>query len=295
MDYIGQRFGNRIIVGNNCTAENWTSLGLRIPARPDKYKLTKCLNCGSVLPCSLKNLVAQPPKRCVLCSNIGNHSNVETLTNTWAIYDDCAVCNVVFHKQIVSFYVDSKDYDMVSEYTWRISQKRQKYYAVTGSAKKHTQLYLHALIFGNIPDGFEIDHIDGNSLNNQRNNLRAVSRQENIDNQRATRIDNQIGIRGVVCDKRSGKYQVDFYYHGRRYYTKPWETIEEAVWCRYCFEDHFGIPALKNNPLAKQYFTLDAITRDAVLQYVQEKILRNERYKSLHARQQLSEDPQAGV
>ena len=137
--------------------------------------------------------------------------------------------------------------------------------------------YLHDMVLEDRNDGLEIDHIDGNSLNNRRNNLRAVSHQDNIDNQRATRIDNQIGIRGVVYCRSRKKYKVDFYYHGRRFYTKGWNTIEEAVWCRYCFEDYFGLPAIKNNFLATQYFTLDTDTKDAIQQYVLEKILGNER------------------
>ena len=277
MNYIGQIFGNREVIKNDCSDTDWTKLGIRIPSRKNKYVLTKCLNCGSILPCEISNLHRQPPKRCVFCSNIGNHSRVKTNTNTWALYDDVAVCNVVYRNQVVSFFIDVSDYERVSKCVWRISKKKQKYYVITGSSKKGTMHYLHDMVLEDRNDGLEIDYIDGNSLNNRRNNLRPVSRQDNVDNQRATRIDNQIGIRGVVyCGSRK-KYKVDFYYHGRRFYTKEWNTIEEAVWCRYCFEDYFGLPAIKNNPLATQYFTLDANTKDVIQQYVLKQILGNER------------------
>lgn len=277
MNYTGQVFGNREVIKNECSEDDWTKLGLRVPSRPDKYLLTRCLNCGSVLPCEISNLHRQPPKRCVFCSNIGNHSSVQTKTNTWAVYDDYAVCNVSYHSGIVSFYVDRPDYDAVSKRTWRIAQKRQKYYVVSGSSKKNTACYLHEMVLGGHKDGYEIDHIDGNSLNNRRANLRYVSKQENVDNQRATRIDNQIGIRGVVYVKTSGMYKVDFYNHGTRYYTKDWNTVEEAVWCRYCFEDYFGLNAIKSNPLAEQYYTLSDCAREDIKRYVLEKILGNER------------------
>lgn len=277
MNYIGQIFGNRKVIANQCVDENWTELELRIPTRPDKYVLTKCLNCGTIIPCEIGNLHRQPPKRCVVCSNIGNHSNIKTNTNTWAKYDDIAVCNVQYAKQIISFYIDIEDYELISKYVWRISKKRQKYYVITGSYKKGTMQYLHSMILNNNTDLYEIDHIDGNSLNNRKSNLRVVSRQSNIDNQRATRIDNQIGIRGVVYNKASKKYKVDFYYHGKRFYTKDWDSIQEAVWCRYCFEDYFNLPAIKNNPLAEQYYTLSNEKRNEIQQYVFEQILRNER------------------
>lgn len=277
MNYIGQRFGNREVIKNYCCDSDWTELGLKIPSRPDKYVLTKCLNCGAVLPSELRNLRVQPPKRCVICSNIGNHSNITTKTNAWALYDGYAVCNIISNHQVISFYVDAEDYDVVSQFVWRVVKKRQKYYAITGSFKKNTAIYLHDLVIGDDKNGLEVDHIDGNSLNNRKNNLRLVTRQENIDNQIATRIDNQIGIRGVVYNKAGKTYKVDFYHHDKRYYTKEWETIEEAVWCRYCFEDYFGLNAIKSNPLAEQYYTLNNIQKEEIKQYVLNKILGNER------------------
>lgn len=277
MNLVGQVFGNREVIREECTREDWLNIGLKVPSRTDKYKLTKCRNCGRVLPTLLRNMIEYPPKRCVFCSNIGNHSHVETDTNSWAIYEDYAVCNVIFKGKVVSFYIDSNEYEKVSRLTWRISQKRQKYYVITGSAKKGTMIYLHSYIYGPHDDDMEIDHIDGNSLNNRRANLHVVTRQENIDNQIATRIDNTIGIRGISFDKRNRKYTVDFNYHGVRYYTKQWNTIEEAVWCRYCYEEHFGIHALQNNPLANQYYILPNEKKDEIKQYVTSKILRNER------------------
>lgn len=277
MNYIGQIFGNREIIRNECFETDWTSLGIHIPSRKDKYVLTKCLNCGAAIPCDISNLHRNPPKRCVLCSNIGNHSCIQTKRNTWVVYDDVAVCNVMYKNQIVSFYVDVLDYEQVCKFVWRISKKKQKYYVITGSAKKGTMRYLHDMILQDKDEGLEIDHLDGNSLNNRRNNLRVISRQGNIDNQRATRIDNQIGIRGVVYSNSHKKYKVDFHYHGRRFYTKEWDTLEEAVWCRYCFEDYFGLPAIKNNPLATQYLTLDSDTKDEIQQYTLGQILGNKR------------------
>lgn len=277
MDYVGQVFGLREVVCNYCLEEDWTKIGLNIPSRTDRYYLTKCLNCGKILPTSKRNLINSPPKRCVFCSNIGNHSNIKTNTNQWTLYDDYAVCNVMYNNKIISFYIDAEDYDKTKEKVWRISQKKQKYYVISGSYKKNTMIYLHEFILGNRIPGTEIDHLDGNSLNNRKSNLRQVSRQDNIDNQRATRIDNQIGIRGIAYNKRNKRYKVDFNYHGVRYYTTDWKTLEEAVWCRKCFEDYFNLPAIKNNPLAEQYYTLSPKRENEIQEYVHNIILRNER------------------
>ena len=277
MNYTGQIFGNRKVIRDYCNNEDWTKLNLKIPKRTKDYKLTKCLNCGAILPSLLKNLICQPPKRCVFCSNIGNHSAVETKVNSWTLYDNYAVCNIFNSKNVISFYIDIDDYELAKKYIWRISKKKRKYYIVTGSFKKNTAKYLHELVYGEHQQGYEIDHIDGNSLNNRKENLRLVSHQENVDNIRATRIDNQIGIRGIAYDKRGKCYVVDFNYHGKRYYTKRWKTLPEAVWCRYCFEDYFNIPAIKRNPLAEEYFILPESKRNEIQEYVLNIILGNKR------------------
>lgn len=277
MNYINQIFGRRLVIKNECEKSDWEKLGLRVPTRPDRYLLTKCLNCGNILPCEISNLKRQPPKRCVFCSNIGNHSNVDTNTNAWVVYDSYAVCNVNYGNEVVSFYIDKQKYDDAKKYVWRISKKKQKYYVISGSFKKGTAIYLHDFVYGKHADGLEIDHIDGNSLNNRISNLRVVTHQGNVDNIRATRIDNQIGIRGVVYNKAGRSYHVDFHFHGKRFYTKEWNTISEAVWCRKCFEDYFGLELVVNNPIAKEYDVLDDVTKHSIQQYVQNIILGNER------------------
>lgn len=273
---VGQQFGNRLVLKDSCVSEYWDILGFNLPKNTGKYVLAECVNCGHILPTLKRNLYSAP-KRCVFCSNIGNHSNITTATNAWTVYDTYAICNILYKNEIVSTYIDVEDYEVASKYSWRISKKKLKYYVVSGSFKKGTMIYLHQLVFGNDSTKMEIDHIDGNSLNNMKSNLRLVTHQENVDNIRATRIDNQIGIRGIVYNKNRKLYQVDFTYHGKRYYVKSWKTIEEAVWCRYCLEQHFGISAIVNNPLSEKYFNLSIDKKDCIQKYIHEIILRNER------------------
>lgn len=271
MDYSGQRFGSRLVVKNDCCEEDWIRIGATPPRDIAQYVLTKCENCGTLIPATIKAIRRQPPKRCAVCSNIGNRHKAETIRNAWAVNGDTAVCNVVFHDSVVSIYIDADDYPLAAGFTWRISQKRQKYYAITGSQKKGTMKYLHQLIFGEVSDGHEIDHIDGNSLNNRKENLREVTHAENVKNITATRIDNAIGIRGVSYDKKSRKYVVDFSADGNRLYVKPWNTVEEAVWCRRVLEDIFGMSMAASNPLVPQYDSLSNDKKSEIKQYALEK------------------------
>lgn len=117
---------------------------------------------------------------------------------------------------------------------------------------------MHRLILrDDIPEGYEVDHIDGNSLNNRKSNLRIVTRLQNIQNSKV-RIDNQIGIRGISYSKYERKYVVDFSFNNVRYYFKHWDTIEEAVYCRKFAEEYFDLHILKNNPLKDKYLDLDS-------------------------------------
>ena len=272
-DLTGQRFGNRLVIKNSCEESDWTNINKPIPKMANRFLLCKCLNCGAIVPTDRRNLIySAPMKRCVFCSNIGNHYNLDTDTNSWVVKDDIAICNVVYHKKVISFVIDAEYYKQASSFTWRISKKRNKYYVISGSIKKKTMLYLHQMIIGEATDGMEIDHIDGNSLNNRKSNLRFVTHQENIDNLKATRIDNSIGIRGISFDKRSRKYTVDFNYHGKRVYFKQWNTVEEAVYCRRCAEKAVGLNLVINNPIAKNYELKDAQLKLAIEEYVSLKI-----------------------
>ena len=272
-DITNQIFGNRKVIRNYCKDEDWLKIGKPVPQSKNKFRLTQCLNCGAILPADISNLRRQPPKKCTFCSNIGNHYKLQTNTNNWVINNDDAICNIFFKDQIVSFIIDKEDYDLVSKYTWRITQKRQKFYVLSGSSKKGTNIYLHNL-FLPLKEGYEVDHIDGNSLNNKKSNLRYTTRQENIDNTIATRIDNQIGIRGVCYDKKSHMYQVDFSYHNKRYYMKPWKTVEEAIYCRYCCEQYFNLEMITKNPSFELY-DLSTIDKKYINNYVKEKISGN--------------------
>jgi len=53
---------------------------------------------------------------------------------------------------------------------------------------------------------FDVDHIDGDGLNNRINNIRDVSRSFNERNQRM-RIDNTSGVTGVYWDKHAQKWR----------------------------------------------------------------------------------------
>lgn len=200
------------------------------------------------------------------------------MKNIYQEQSDCYIIQVQYKNEYVPVYIDKEDYEKVCQYNWRTSHKKNKIYIVTGQARNHTLMYLHNYLMNYTPiPQQEVDHIDGNSCNNRKSNLRIVSRQSNIDNTKV-RIDNQIGIRGISYSQRDKTYKCDFCYHTQRYYFKPWKTCGEAVYCRKCAEDYFKLETLAKNPLAEQYLNMLTEEQKQNIQvYVYDKISRKGR------------------
>lgn len=81
-------------------------------------------------------------------------------------------------------------------------------------AEGHPAVYhLHRLIMG-LPDRDprEVDHRNGNGLDNRRDNMRIVSHAENQQNRRSFGATSQ--YRGVCFDKRSGKWRANVMVRG---------------------------------------------------------------------------------
>lgn len=80
---------------------------------------------------------------------------------------------------------------------------------------------------GDWPEG-EIDHIDGNKVNNRFANLRLADHTLNVQNVRAPRAHNNGGHLGASLDKRSGKWRGVITVGGRSRYLGTFATPQEA-------------------------------------------------------------------
>jgi len=201
--------------------------------------------------------------------------------NQWTELDDCYILDIRFKDKIITTIIDKEDYERASKRSWRAVRKKNKYYVESGEFYANNFIYLHKFILNqNYPKGYEIDHKNGNSLDNRKENLRIVTRQENIINTNV-RCDSEIGIRGVSkfiphwCKNELHpvyRYKCDFYYKKLRFMFRDWETLEEAVYCRKCAEDFFNIEVLNRNERAKQFDTLDNETKNFIKMYTESKI-----------------------
>lgn len=92
--------------------------------------------------------------------------------------------------------VDDCDYDMVIKFKWR----KTRGYALTRKPGEKTTTSMHRMIL-KTPKGLETDHINGNKLDNRRENLRICTTSENQRN-RPIRRDSGSMFKGLSFDKR---------------------------------------------------------------------------------------------
>jgi len=97
--------------------------------------------------------------------------------------------------------VDDEDYEYLSQYNWHVSKDKCVASWLGGHNKR---VLLHRFIM-KPPDDMEIDHIDGNRLNNQKSNLRLATSSQNKCN-RGPRKDNKSGFKGVSWHKQREKW-----------------------------------------------------------------------------------------
>jgi hypothetical protein len=98
--------------------------------------------------------------------------------------------------------VDDEDYEYLNQFKWCAVKGGKTFYAqrsviLINKLKRSTRM--HNIIM-NTPENFEIDHIDHNGLNNQRNNMRICTHSENQMN-RTIQKNNKTGFVGVSIRK----------------------------------------------------------------------------------------------
>ena len=103
--------------------------------------------------------------------------------------------------------IDDEDFELISQHKWYVIKKNNTHYAVTNINKNNKRciLRMHRLIM-NAQAEQEIDHKDGNGLNNQRNNLRICIRPQNSMN-RKKRKNCSSSFKGVHWHKQNKKWQ----------------------------------------------------------------------------------------
>lgn len=138
--------------------------------------------------------------------------------------------------------VDSEDLPKISQYkTWFIATRGNvaaNHYERLGVGHyKRTNISLHRLIM-DFPIGMDIDHINGNQLDNRRANLRICEHRLNSRNNRLAK-NNSSGFSGVRWDKERKKWTARIKIDYKDKHLGRYDTIEEAISARLFGENYY--------------------------------------------------------
>lgn len=177
-----------------------------------------------------------PPPWAVLAHKDGNRLN-------------CKWANIEIVRKSPSWdWSDMIDYDPESgKFSWRYRfgpagkplqgepgwLTKQGYIRIASGGK---EIQAHRLAHrfmtgGDVPQGMDIDHINGDRSDNRWRNLRVVTRTQNLMNS-TIRPDNKSGVKGVYWDSRRQLWQAEIKVAGKREHLGRFPTIEEAAAAR---------------------------------------------------------------
>jgi hypothetical protein len=130
--------------------------------------------------------------------------------------------------------IDTNDLTKVKEfpYTWFVcwNKTTKSFYARGNSPRvngKSSSVFIHRWIL-NVSKGLVADHINHDTLNNTRANLRVLTQSENLQNYKGAYNDSKTGIRGVSWHKEHKKYRAILNIDKKQIHLGYYQTIEEA-------------------------------------------------------------------
>jgi len=121
---------------------------------------------------------------------------------------------------------DEEDSSLIEKYNWFIHTTGS--YSRVCYDKNNKRLYLHRLILNIEDPHMVVDHINGNPLDNRKENLRLSDKSTNGMN-RPKNKNNSTGYKGVVWYPVSKTYSAELMVKGVRYRKHGFKTAKEAA------------------------------------------------------------------
>lgn len=131
------------------------------------------------------------------------------------------------------FYFDLEDYDNIKDYCW--SENKQGYIitAIKENGKYKT-LYMHRIILGVSDDNYKetmIDHINHETNNSRKCNLRIVTASQNCENV-GIKSNNTSGVPGVNWHSRDLIWEAVITVNRKKIYLGRYSKFDDAVQAR---------------------------------------------------------------
>lgn len=150
-----------------------------------------------------------------------------------------------------SFYFDIEDFDKIKEYCWHLDKRG---YVVTDTHRTgERNIKMHRLVMGVDLSSQHIDHINHQTNDNRKCNLRICTASENNWNVEK-RIDNKSGYPGVCWHTRDLCWEVHIQVHKKSLYIGRFDNYNDAVVARkHAEEKYFGNYSFDNSMEVSTY------------------------------------------
>lgn len=123
--------------------------------------------------------------------------------------------------------VDDNLFDELNQYKWYAQKGHNTYYVKRN--KKYNEIYMHRVVLNlECGDGMIVDHINGNGLDNRKENLRVVTNIENCHNRRI-HSHNTSGYTGICWVKRYQKWLAQIVVGGKQVCLGYHSNILDAI------------------------------------------------------------------
>ena len=121
--------------------------------------------------------------------------------------------------------VSDEDYEYLSQFKWHAASCRGRFEArrKVMDGDKLRSIRMHNIILG----AKSVDYVDGNALNNQRDNLRPCSRAQNGQNRKIQKHSSR--FKGVSFWKLPGKYAASIRVFGKRIHLGYFDNEVDAA------------------------------------------------------------------
>ena len=138
---------------------------------------------------------------------------------------------------------DLEDWERLKGYTWGLGKAGGYPTTNVQVDKKHRVIKFHQIVMGQ-KEGYLVDHINQNPLDNRKENLRFVIPTANAINSKVPK-NNKSGYKGVSWRKDSNKWRAQITIQGKIICLGTYERIEDAIEARRIAEDKYHIPYLE--------------------------------------------------
>ena len=118
---------------------------------------------------------------------------------------ESAIMNLGYNHNAI---IDLEDLPRLSLIRWFAEKRPATYYACCMQQKDgvRKKVYMHRYIMGELPEGKETDHINGNGLDNRKENLRFCTHRQNLQARRKMRKDASSKYKGVSWHRQNKKW-----------------------------------------------------------------------------------------